>query len=317
MTTDSVAVTGSERSGRFFTLGEALAVFIPNDGASLATATAYRRTVAGSELNVAAAVLRLGHPARFVTVVGRDGLGDAVDQALTGWGIDARVGRSDRPTGTLVRELATGGPTAAVHLRTDSAATELGPDQVDAAWSPDVAAVFVTGITAVRSPSASAAVRRTVELARAAGAVVVCDPNLRPRIAGPDAFARALSTIRGLVDVAVGDPAELALLSGTSPADAPAALLEQGCRLVITKFGAGGARAVDAAGTYSAPSQATGVVDTVGAGDAFAGGVIAGLLEGATVAEMLDLGSAVAARVVATAGDIEGLPFRDEMGGAR
>lgn len=300
-----------------FTIGETLAVFIPSDGASLATATSYWRTVAGSEANVAAAVTRLGLPARLVTVVGRDGLGDAVEHALTAWGVDARVGRSALPTGTLVRELASGGPSSAVHLRTDSAATALAPDQVDAAWSPEVAAVFVTGITAVRSASALAAVQRTVDLARDAGALVVCDPNLRPRVAGPDAFARALATIRGAVDVAIGDAAELAVLSGAAPADAASALLDQGCRLVISKLGPGGATARDASGEYSVASRATRVVDTVGAGDAFAGGVIAGLIEGASVTELLDLGSAVAAHVVGTAGDIEGLPFRSELGVAR
>ena len=66
--------------GRLFTLGEALAVFIPTDSPSLQSALSYRRTVAGSECNVAVGVSRLGLPATFVTVVGNDGLGDAVEQ---------------------------------------------------------------------------------------------------------------------------------------------------------------------------------------------------------------------------------------------
>lgn len=301
------------RPGGLFTLGETLAVFIPQDGTALAAARAYRRTVAGSEANVAAAVTRLGLAARLVTVVGHDGLGDAVERELVEWGIDARVGRSDLPTGTLVRELATGGASQAVHLRAGSAATEMGPKQVEAGWSPDFDAVFVTGITAVRSPATLAAVHRTVELARQAGSLVVCDPNFRPRLAGPEVFRDALSTIRGRVDVAIGDADELGLLSGTTPDEAADALLDQGCRLVITKLGAGGAKARDKSAEYHVPAHATRVVDTVGAGDAFAGGVVVGLIEGATVAELLELGSKVAARVVATMGDIEGLPYRDEL----
>ncbi len=53
-----------------------------------------------------------------------------------------------------------------MHLRQDAAATELAPADVDAAWSPEVDVVFVTGITAVRSDSARGAVERLVTLAR-------------------------------------------------------------------------------------------------------------------------------------------------------
>lgn len=296
-----------------FTLGEALAVFIPTDAPVLGSARSYRRTVAGSESNVAVGVSRLGLPARFITVVGEDGLGDAVEETLIEWGLDAQVGRSRRPTGVLVRELGTGAPMGAVHLRTDSAATELSPDLVDQAWSDDAAAAFVTGITAVRSPSALEAVKRTVELARDSGALVVVDPNFRPRLANGEAFEAALSTLRGHVDVAIGDAGELALLSGTSPTDAVSTLLASGCRLVITKLGAFGAVATDGVSNFAVASGATSVIDTVGAGDAFAAGIIVGLIEGADVPTTLNLATAVAARVVSTIGDVEGLPLRREL----
>ena len=295
-----------KRPESLFTLGETLAVFIPWYASGLSTASAYRRTVAGSEANVAAAVVRLGLAARLVTMVGEDGLGDAVEIALADWGVDARVGRSNRPTGTLVRELATGGASGAIHLRAGSAATELAPEHVSAAWSDNFDAVFVTGITAVRSPTALAAVEQTVELARKTGSMVVCDPNFRPRLGSVEEFRAALSTIVGRIDVAIGDAFELSLLSGTSPRAAADALLDQGCRLVITKLGPDGVMATDRTGSYFAPSQAKSIVDTVGAGDAFAGGAIVGLLEGASVSEVLELGSVVAARVVGAAGDVEG-----------
>ncbi len=301
------------RSGGLFTLGEALAVFLPQNNASMASATLYRRTVAGSETNVAVGVTRLGIPARLVTIVGNDALGDAVESTLREWGIDAVVGRSERATGVLVRELAGGEPARAVHLRTASAATELAPAHVDSAWSGEAAAVFVTGITAVRSASARAAVVRAVELARSTDALVIADPNFRSSLGSRAQFSSALSAIRGRVDVAVGDEHELALLSGTSARDAVAALLDQGCRLVITKFGSDGAAATDGSLEYRVDSLAAHVKDTVGAGDAFAAGLVVGLIEGASVPRTLELASAVAARVVESEGDIEGLPLRGEL----
>lgn len=307
-------VEGARTGPALFTLGEALAVFISDDTPSLQTARRYQRTVAGSEANVAVAVARLGLWARLLTVVGSDGLGDAVDSDLQRWGVDAVVGRSQRSTGVLVREPAGGTtPARAVHLRQSSAATELSPEWVDTAWQSDPQTVFVTGITAVRSDSARAAVNRAVERGREAGALIVVDPNYRPALAPSDAFTAALSGLRGRIDVAIGDLDELALLTGRDASVAVRVLLDEGCRWVIVKRGAEGAAGYDGKTEIVVPSRASSVLDTVGAGDAMAAGVVAGLAKGDTLSESLERGAALAARVVATVGDVEGLPTSEDL----
>jgi 2-dehydro-3-deoxygluconokinase len=60
-------------------------------------------------------------------------------------------------------------------------------------------------------------------------------------------------------------------------------------------------------------TRATTVVDTVGAGDAFAAGFIAGIVEDLGVQAALELASEVAARVVATPGDVAGFPWRAQI----
>ncbi|MEO6407610.1 MAG: PfkB family carbohydrate kinase, partial [Burkholderiaceae bacterium] len=55
------------------------------------------------------------------------------------------------------------------------------------------------------------------------------------------------------------------------------------------------------------------IVDTVGAGDGFAVGVISGLLEGLGPAEATARGNAIGARVVGFPGDCDGLPTRGEL----
>lgn len=55
------------------------------------------------------------------------------------------------------------------------------------------------------------------------------------------------------------------------------------------------------------------VVDTVGAGDGFAAGVVSALLEGLDVREAVRRGAWIGARAVQTLGDTEGLPTRDEL----
>jgi 2-dehydro-3-deoxygluconokinase len=295
------------------TVGEALAVFLASDGQPLAAANQFQRIISGAEVNVAAGFIRLGHRARLVTRVGEDGLGDAIAAGLPALGIDARVGRSSRPTGVIIRDAAGPDGGRAVHLRAGAAAEELEPADIDQAWSPDVGLVFVTGITAVRSPSARAAVERLVRTARAAGALVVADPNLRTTLTTPAGCGAALAGIRGQVDIALGDALELSLLAGAAPADAPEALIGQGARLVVTKLGADGAVAFDGRDRFEVPTFASTVVDTVGAGDAMTAGLLVGLVEGLSTHDALVLGARTAAAVVAMLGDIGGIPHRTKL----
>lgn len=291
---------------QLFTLGEVLAVFLA-DTIPLAGATRFERIVSGAEVNVAVGFVRAGHRARLLTRVGEDALGHAVTRQLAAWRVETRATYDPhRPTGVLVRTTGAVSRGEAVNLRRGAAVEALKPADVDAAWSEDVDAVFVSGVTAVRSASAAAAVRRTVQLARDVGALVVVDPNLRPALAPPEAFARELAPLRGQIDIAIGDAAELAVLAGTSEGDAVAALLHQGAQLVVEKRGADGATGYDGMRRLSEPAHQaeSDVIDTVGAGDAFAGALIAAVLEEAPLHRALNRAAAAAASVVTVRGDI-------------
>ena len=80
------------------------------------------------------------------------------------------------------------------------------------------------------------------------------------------------------------------------------------------KLGAEGAYYDGAAGTgYVAGFPVAEVIDTVGAGDGFAAGVISALLEGLSVPEAIRRGSWIGARAVQVLGDTEGLPTRAQL----
>jgi 2-dehydro-3-deoxygluconokinase len=289
------------------TLGEALAVFHVADGLPLAEATTFRRTVAGAELNVANGFVRLGHTAGFVSAVGQDSLGTAVFERVRACGLEAHVSRVEAPTGVLVRELAGSGEVDTLHLRSASAASQLTAKMVHEAWTSNVDVVYVTGITMVLSPSASDAVLALVSLARAHGATVVLDPNLRERLASADRFAEELAKLKGMVDILIGDRREIELFAGTAT-EPVSTCLDLGCQVVVTKRGPEGARATDGRDAATAPARPTRIVDTIGAGDAFTAGFVSRYLETADLDASLRLGVDVAARVVATPGDLEGFP---------
>ena len=84
--------------------------------------------------------------------------------------------------------------------------------------------------------------------------------------------------------------------------------------LVVIKLGAKGAywtTAVQAG--YVAGFPVKKVVDTVGAGDGFAAGLISGMLEGCPVMDAVKRGTWIGARAVQVLGDTEGLPTRAQL----
>jgi len=81
----------------------------------------------------------------------------------------------------------------------------------------------------------------------------------------------------------------------------------------VLKLGARGACAVSGEDTASVPVYPVDVIDTVGAGDGFDGGFIAGMLRGLPLVRCLQLGARVGAAAVAVAGDWEGYPRRQDV----
>ncbi len=84
----------------------------------------------------------------------------------------------------------------------------------------------------------------------------------------------------------------------------------------MIKTGADGAWFKTASGEQGAvaPVKVENVVDTVGAGDGFAVGVISALLEGKSLPDAVRRGNAIGALAIQVPGDSEGLPTREQLG---
>lgn len=100
-----------------------------------------------------------------------------------------------------------------------------------------------------------------------------------------------------------------------TPEEIAAYYLERGVSLVVIKLGPEGAYYKTAAGEegYVDGFKVEEVVDTVGAGDGFAVGVISAMLEKLPVAEAVRRGNAIGALAVMSPGDMDGLPTRDKL----
>ena len=297
------------------TAGEAMGA-IRADGLVRLGARA-RISIAGAEANVAIGLARLGHAPRWVGVVGTDQLGALVLRTLRAEGVDVSAVRTDQaPTGVIVFEERLAGVARVEYHRRGSAGSLLAPDDLLDAWEPAPRVLHVTGLTMALGAGPAETVRAGVRAARERGVTVWLEVNHREKLWTSASARQALVPLADALDVVIASEDELGLVApGGHEVGAHAdSLLESGVDQVVVKLGAQGARAYTRDGTFHVPARPVRPVDPIGAGDAFVAGYLSGLLDGLTVPERLELAVTTGAFVVATAGDWEGLPNREELG---
>jgi 2-dehydro-3-deoxygluconokinase len=196
----------------------------------------------------------------------------------------------------------------------------MGPADIDKAWLLGARHLHATGVFAAVSATTLAAAQHSMDLMRAAGRSVSFDPNLRPSLwASPDHMRECINDLAARADWVLPGIEEGRLLTGESSAEGIARFYRQrGASLVVVKLGKDGAYfdgAVNGGSTsgFVAGFPVEKVIDTVGAGDGFAVGVISGLLDGLGVPDAVRRGAWIGARAVQVLGDSEGLPARAEL----
>ncbi len=260
-----------------------LDVIVRLDGPVAEDTDTYGRTrvgAGGQAANVCAWAVALGAAARFVGKRARDPAGRVAADELAERGVELAGPEVERGTGTVV-SLA-GGDGRRTMLTDRGVAPELRADELEPGWLRGCKTLHLPAYSLVREPIGAAALA-AAELAREAGARLSVDLSGTSAIRelGVDRF-RAL--VGGLgPDVVFANEDEIAL---AGELEAPALVVKRGARgCVVYRDG----RAEEL------PAEATEVVDTTGAGDAFAAGFLVGGPE---------LGLRAAARCVRTMGSM-------------
>ena len=307
---------------RAVTVGEGLAVLVARPG-PLADSDLFERTAGGAEANVATVLAQLNVDAAWISRVGDDGFGRYLLRTLAERGVDvsAVVTDATRPTGLYVKERGSGsgsatdlrdGESRMLYYRSGSAASALSPDDLGKPAAAQLVAesqvVHVTGITPALSPSTSALTDALVSMPRR-GRLVSFDLNFRQALwIGRSAQATHVLTrltrssdivFMGADEAAqvfgTGDPAELRSLFGE-----PEHLIVKNDEHTVTSFH--GTERLDV------PALSLDVVEKIGAGDAFAGGFLGGLLHGLGHEARIRLGHLCAAAALTGHGDLATLP---------
>ncbi|WP_261641920.1 sugar kinase [Erwinia mallotivora] len=303
------------------TLGEAMAMFIAAESGDLATVEHFTRRIAGAELNVAVGLARLGLKVGWVSRVGSDAFGRFIRQQLEKEGIDGRRVTTDPryPSGFQLKSKVEDGSDPLVeYFRTGSAASHLSQDDFNRDYFSAARHLHLSGVAASLSDSSLALSKHAAREMKQMGKTLSFDPNLRPVLwSDKQEMVRELNALAACADWVLPGISEGKVLTGHAEPEAIADFyLEMGVRAVIIKTGSDGAWYKTSQGEKGqvAAIQTDNVVDTVGAGDGFAVGIISALLEGKSLPQAIKRGNRIGSLAIQVSGDSEGLPTRATLG---
>ncbi|QHT63835.1 sugar kinase [Paenibacillus lycopersici] len=287
-----------------------MALFMPQEYRSIEHASTLDQSFGGAESNVAIGAARLGCSVGWFGALGDDPFGRIIQKRLRGEGVDVSRSRlsEDAPTGMMFREMVAG--KLAVHyFRKHSAASRMTPDDLDLDYIRGCKILHVTGITPALSDSCRDTLLAAVKAAKEAGVRISFDPNLRLKLWTIEEARRVVLPLAELADYYLPGWDELRLLHETDDFEAVKAKLSEYNAVSVIK-GVGDTTVVlENGNAVEVPFYpAEQVVDTVGAGDAFCSGFLAGLMKGMSPVEAVRLGSINGALVVQMRGDWEALP---------
>lgn len=309
-------------------------LFSQNIGAPFAAIQGFDAHIGGSPTNIAVAASRLGLRTALLTAVGPDLVGDFVLAHLAAEGIatDFIPRKPGTKTGLAIVGVEPPDRFPLVFYRDNSADIWLDVDDVKAAPLTQTRALLLSG-TALSRGSCPEATLYAAEQAHAAGVTTYVDLDLRPdQWADPAAFRAALARLLPLVDVIIGTEEETYALLGAAPETVFAGRRLEAAQIseldgAIDAFHATmpastlvlkrGPRGATVHRAQQAPLAVAGfpvtVLNTVGAGDAFAGGLIYGRCQGWDWPASVRLANACGAIVVTRHGCAAAMPRLAEV----
>lgn len=299
-------------------VGEPMGLFIAKSFGKLEEVDEFSLTTCGAEFNVAVGLKRLGHEVSYMTKLGDDPFGKRIVGMMKATGIltDMILYSKNHPTGFMFKSMVADGDPDIFYFRRGSAASTLCKADV---WDLDYIkydAIHMTGITPALSESAREATAALLQRARENNILFSFDPNLRPQLwPSREAMADYINGMAAKSDIFLPGVKEAKIILGeTDPEKIGRYYLDQGTKTVIVKLGAAGAYYATARESGYVPGfKVETIVDTVGAGDGFAAGVLSGLREGLSLRETVRRGCAIGAIQLMSKGDNDGLPYKDEL----
>ncbi|WP_334175859.1 carbohydrate kinase [Pseudoxanthobacter sp.] len=286
-------------------------------------ATVFRPVPGGSLFNVALGAARLGAPTGYLWAISDDLFGAPFAALLQEAGVDPRwIARTARH-GTVAFVDNTG-PTPAFTLLDEGSAGRLFDPQEMPPLGPQVS-ILHTGSYVLATEPVGSRLEALIER-EAPNRLISLDINIRPGLIEDAAAYRArLARLIGRASIVKASEEDLGWFApGRSPLEVAEGWIAGGASLAVVTLGGDGALAVCREAVAQRPGRRVTVVDTVGAGDTFMAGLLAGLhhrglvdrarLDALTLSDIATLtDNAIAAAAIVCSRRGCALPWRHEV----
>jgi len=311
------------------TLGEAMVRLTPPNFQRLEQARSLDVFIGGGELNVAVAAARFGASSLWISRLPDNPLGHVIANRARELGVETQIEWSERDrAGLYFAELgAAPRPSSVLYDRAGSAISAIEPGSVD--WKSAFAGAqwfHISGITPALSKSAAKVTSEALQAAKKAGLTVSYDLNFRRKLWKPDEARNVQEPLMRYVDVLITTEEDTRVVFGIGGRkqqtydqvdpdvyanvarelidrfnlNAAAITLRENPRVLLNTWSA---VLVAERKVYRAPKYEVEVVDRIGAGDAFTGGLIASRLQNKNWEDSLRFATAASALKHSVPGD--------------
>ncbi|MFO7152881.1 MAG: sugar kinase [Bacillota bacterium] len=317
-------------ANKVVTFGEIMLRLTPPNYLRIVQADSFDVTYGGGEANVAVSLANYGEEAYFVTKVPDNPVGQAAINHLRRYGVRTDyIVRGGERLGIYFNEIgASQRPSLVVYDRKHSAISEAKPEEFDWERILEGARWFhFTGITPALGDNLAQACLDAVKTAKKLGVTVSCDLNYRKKLWSQEKAREVMTALIEYVDVAIGNEEDAEKVFGIKAASSDVTkgvLSEEGYREVakqlLEKFSLKGVAITlresfsafdngwsglyyDGKEFYKSRRYEIHIVDRVGGGDSFAGGLIYALMNGYSSQDAVEFAAAASCLKHSIVGD--------------
>ena len=283
------------------------------------TSKTFTRSMAGDSFNIVVAASRLGTKTGYITKLGDDPFKGYLKNSFRSEGVDTSHVIVDRGKGFNAAHFVAvdeNGEREFVYYRKGSAPSTIRPSDIKEAYISNAKIMHCSGIAQAISETSRKAVLKAARIAKDHGILVSYDPNYRHQLWTHKEARAAMEEIIPFVDIFLPSaPADtIPLFDTDNPESAVSEAQRRGVKTTVVTMGEKGSLlSSPERSKWFEPFIGGRVIDTTGAGDAYKGGFIHGLLEGFTPSEAATIGNISAGLTITGRGALGAIPDRKKV----